>query len=216
MGNKKRFFLDVVLFVMITTIFKRHVISADYHVWGGLVFVGLTFWHIWLNRQWLHRLAGKQKKAIDWLNIVLLFVWAALLVTGILAAKQFGIALHVLKPYHKFLGALSLLLVAAHIGFHWQYLKQNILQVAGVFRRVPKGIATVALAGMLCLGGYGFVDSGFAKWISAPFTVSARPANPAGRRQHTPQPFDWTRLGKAMAELAGMLYLGAYVTKKIR
>ena len=35
-------------------------------------------------------------------------------------------------------------------------------------------------------------------------------------RQHKPQPFDWTRLGKAMAELGGMLYLGAYVVKKIR
>ena len=216
MGSKLRFFLDVVLFVMITTIFKRHVISADYHVWAGLVFYGLIFWHIWLNRQWLKGLIRKQKQALDWLNLFLLFVWAGLLVTGILSARQFGIELHGLKPYHKFLGALSLLLVAAHIGFHWQYLKENILQCAGVFRRVPKGIATVVLIGMLCLGGFGFVDSGFTKWISAPFTVTARPANPVGKRQHKPQPFDWMRLGKAMAELGGMLYLGAYVVKKIR
>ncbi|SFT42305.1 hypothetical protein SAMN02910356_00573 [Selenomonas sp. GACV-9] len=212
-----RFVLDVILFVLLLTLFKRHVISADYHVWAGLVYCGLLIWHIWLNRQWLQQLIGRKKKGLDWLVLGLILVWILLLVTGILTAKQFGIEWHFLKPYHKFLGAISLLLVAAHIGFHWQYLKDHILQCCGFLRKVPAALATLALVGTLCLGGYGFVDSGYAKWISAPFTVAARPAaDAAQRRPHKPRPFSWERLGKSMAEIAGMMFLGAYVVKCAR
>ena len=212
-----RFVVDIVLFVLLTTIFKRHVISADYHVWAGMLACGVIAGHVWLNRIWLRRFASKRKKESDWLSFALMFVFAVLLVTGILTAKPFGIELHALKPYHKCLGGISLLLVAAHIGFHWQYLRVNFLRSFRLCRLVPKALTTMLLIGALCLGGYGFVDSGFAKWIAAPFTVAARPAaDAAQRRPHKPRPFSWERLGKSMAEIAGMMFLGAYVVKCAR
>ena len=217
MAGNIRFYLDVCMFVFITTIFKRHVISADYHVWGGLVLLGFTLWHLWLNRQWLVGFWRRQQHWQDWITAMLLVVWLALAVTGVLAAKQFGLELHFLKPWHKFLGALSLLLVAMHIGFHWQYLKENILRRCPCLNKVPKALTALLLAGTLCLGVYGFVDSGFGKWISAPFVTSARqkpPKDGSARKKHQPRPFDPLRLGKAMAELSAMLYLGDYVARK--
>lgn len=53
MTGSKRFYLDVMMFLFFGTFFNRHVISVDYHVWGGLVFFSFTIWHVWLNRKWL-------------------------------------------------------------------------------------------------------------------------------------------------------------------
>lgn len=216
MVRDRRLVVDMILFVLLTTIFKRHVISANYHVWAGMLFCGLLAGHVWLNRAWLRRFTAKRKKESDWLSFVLLFVFAALLITGILTAKPFGIELNYLKPYHKCLGGLSLLLVSAHIGFHWQYLRVNFLRSFRVLRLIPQAVTTLLLIGALCLGGYGFVNSGFAKWMTAPFTATLRVADAAARPRHQLQPFDWERLGKSMAELAGMMFLGAYVVKSVR
>ncbi|BAL85058.1 hypothetical protein SELR_pSRC102510 (plasmid) [Selenomonas ruminantium subsp. lactilytica TAM6421] len=78
-------------------------------------------------------------------------------------------------------------------------------------------MTSLLMAGILCLGAYGFVDSGFGKWISAPFVTSSQqkpPQDGSNRKKHQPRPFDPLRLGKAMAELSAMLYLGAYVVRK--
>lgn len=217
MAGSLRFYLDVVLFIFISTLFKRHIISADYHVWGGLVFFGLILWHVWLNRKWLTGFIQRQKHWQDWVNLLFLLVWLAMIITGMLVAKQFGLELHFLKPWHKFLGALSLLLVAMHIGFHWQYLKENILRRCPCLKKVPQVITTILLVGTLCLGGYGYVDSGFGKWLSAPFTAAPQrqPAGAGGsRKKHQPQPFNPEKVAKHMAEMAAMLYLGAYLVRK--
>lgn len=217
MTGSKRFYLDVMMFLFFGTFFNRHVISVDYHVWGGLVFFGFTIWHVWLNRKWLTSLGKRQKTWRDWTTLSLFVIWLVMAVTGGLAAKQFGIEWHILKPWHKFLGAISLLLVSVHIGSHWIYLRDNISRWLPFLRKLPRVLTAVLLSGTLCFGGWSYVDSDFGKWIAAPFTASPhqnRIQDGNGKMKHQKQPFSVAALAKIMAEISAMLYLGAYVVKK--
>ena len=212
-----RFCLDVLLFVFITTFFKCHLISVDYHVWGGLVFFGFSLWHVWLNRKWLMGFGRRKKGWRDWGNMLFLLVWLAMIVTGILCARQLGIGWFFLKPWHKFLGAISLLLLAFHISCHWAYLRENILRRCPPLRKVPHTLGAALLAGTLCFGFWSFADSGFGKWISAPFVASSplpSSGDGSGRKKHQTQPFNPAKVSKYMAESAAMIYACAYMMRK--
>lgn len=217
MTGSKRFYLDVLMFLFFGTFFSKNVVSMDYHVWGGLVFFGFTLWHVWLNRKWVTGFGKRQKKWRDWVTVLLMVIWLTMAVTGVLAAREFGIEWHAMKPWHMFLGAVSLLLVASHIGFHWGYLRENIKRHLPFLQKVPRALAMILLAGTLCFGGWSYVDSGFSKWIAAPFSSSShkhRSQDSSGRKQHQQQPFSAADLGRLMAEVSAMLYLGAYVVRK--
>ncbi len=214
MAGSRRFYLDVLMFLFFGTFFNRHVLSMSYHVWGGLVFFGFTVWHVWLNRKWLTGFAKRQKTWRDWATAALIIIWLAMAVTGVLAAKEFGIELNAMRPWHKFFGAISLLLVAVHIGFHWVYLRENIRRSFTFVQKVPRALSTVLLAMTLCFGAYSYVDSSFGKWISAPF-ISAQHKDPPrdGHGRKHRRPFNGADLAKLIAEISAMLYLGAYVVK---
>ncbi len=215
MESSMRFYLDVMMFLFFGTFFSRHVISMDYHVWGGLVFFGFTLWHVWLNKKWVTGFSKRQKKWRDWVTFLLLVIWLAMAVTGVLAAKEFGIEWHFLKPWHIFLGAVSLLLVAVHIGFHWIYLRENIRRHLPFWQKVPRALGMVLLMGTLCFGAYSYVASDFGKWISAPFTASPHKNHPQdGRKQRQQQSFNAVDLAILMAEISAMLYLGAYAVRR--
>ena len=121
------------------------------------------------------------------------------------------------KPYHKFLGALSLLLVAVHIGFHWAYLREHIRKRCTWIAKVPRLVGTICLAATLCFGTYSYVDSGFGRFLAAPFTSSQHGVEHreggAGREHHMPE-FSLLNLGRLMAEVSAMVYLGAYVVRR--
>ena len=215
MAGSKRFYLDVMMFLFFGTFFNHHVLSMSYHVWGGLVFFGFTVWHVWLNRKWLTGLVIRQKKWRDWVTAALILIWLAMAVSGILAAKEFGIELNVMKPWHKFFGAISLLVVAVHIGFHWVYLRENIRRRFTFVQKVPRALGMVLLAVTLCFGAYSYVDSGFGKWMAAPFTATPHKEHPkdGSGRKIRQKPFNGATLAMLMAEVSAMLYLGAYVVK---
>ena len=215
-GNM-RFYLDILMFVFLGTFFNRNAISMDYHVWGGLVFFLVTVGHVWLNRRWLTGLWKRKKRLQDWADVLLMMAWLGMAVTGILGAKAIGIELQAVKPYHKFLGALSLLLVAVHIGFHWVYLREHIRKRCTWMAKIPRLAGTLCLVATLCFGTYSYVDSGFGRFLAAPFTSSQRGMEHreggVGREHHMPE-FSLVNLSSLMAEVSAMVYLGAYVVRK--
>jgi hypothetical protein len=58
---------------------------GDWHYYIALAFLLLVFWHLWMNRIWLHKIAGRMK---SWRVVLGLFAGVALVVGMILLPIQ--------------------------------------------------------------------------------------------------------------------------------
>lgn len=171
-----RIVLDIVLILVLITLYSKNVISLMYHEVTGLVLFVLFALHLALNRKWIANLLGSRlgkgakPRIMAAVNVLLVLSWLTVMVTGILVSKKiFAIQLSSLNPFHFFSSALALIVTGVHFGLHWHYFWGFL----GKRIRLPRTVAVVLMVAVILFGCLQTVNSSFPKWISAPFTAGS-------------------------------------------
>jgi len=176
-----RIILDIVMVILVLSLYKKNAISLAYHEIAGIVLFGLFVIHLVFNRTWIKSVASRlaspalpmQTRINCLVDSLLLLSWGAVFLSGVFISKivfSFQVA-GPWKPLHFFSAALSVILTGIHIGLHWDYLfnRLNVKSVP-VLKNI---IAPFFLAAVLVFGCYQASASDFSRWIAMPFTFSA-------------------------------------------
>ena len=165
--KKRRMVLDLLMIVVIATLYHKNVISLMYHEVVGLVLGLLFVLHLFFNRKWVAgvlknraNLSGRVR-ALAWVDILLVVSWLAATITGVLISRKvFQIELEGMWiPLHFFSSAVALLLTAVHIAMHRNFFAQFF-----------KTKLALALLVVLTISGcWGITRLTLGKWFMAPF-----------------------------------------------
>ena len=170
--------LDILLIIVLITLYSKNVISLMYHEVAGLAILGLFVIHLVFNRKWfttmLKKIVSKglsaRARILSIVDVLLILSWLAVLITGILVSKKvFTIQISSLNPWHFFVSAVAMILTGIHFGLHWKYFWGFL----GKKIRLNKVIALVLTVIIAGFGVYNLVTSSFGRWLVAPFSASA-------------------------------------------
>ena len=173
----KKIMLDIVMILVIASIYSKNVISLMYHEVMGLVLLMLFVIHVVFNRSFISRVTPgifsdetTRKVKLHWiLDILLIISWSAVGVTGILISKKlFSFRINALIPWHFFSAAVSLALTGIHIGFHWNYLRNWIHRCFPGTLCIKKTMKVLIAASVL-YGCFSLVTGSVGTWTAAPF-----------------------------------------------
>lgn len=189
-NNRLRIVLDVLLIVLISTLFSKNAISMAYHEIAGLVLFGLFVVHLILNRKWIAGVFLKifskkfpMKTRITCLiDLLLVISWTMTIVCGALISKVV-FPFHLSNPWkqlHMFFAGLALILTGLHAGLHWTYLKNSLANLLVFPKKIGRGIAIAVMVAVLAFGVYTAVTGDLGQWLSAPFRTSQQAAGGPG------------------------------------
>jgi hypothetical protein len=183
--NAGRIILDVAMAVLLVLMYKKTVVSMEFHEIGGLVVGGLFLIHNLLNWKWIvgisRKILGRSlapRVRVGYAVDVLLLVSVVFIaLSGIMISQTIltGISGNVARGRlgHYFFSAVALVLVGIHIGLHWSFIRTSFAKVLRLPRAVARPLGTVCLTVVLVYGGYSMVTSSFARWLTDPFVVLA-------------------------------------------
>ncbi len=173
MKRKFKIALDVIMLLMMLTLFSKRLISMQYHEIAGLVLIAVVIVHIAVNigiaramcRSFMKIPAALKAGLIT--DILLLLCFALLGVSGVLISHTIltGISSDNMffKLSHMFAGGLSVILLGVHIGLH-------------ICRKPLPAAAAVVLSVIALVGGiYGTANSNEVRWLSMPFMAVQQP-----------------------------------------
>jgi hypothetical protein len=175
--------LDAVMLILLVLMYKKQVISMEFHEIGGLALIGLFVVHHLVNAKWIgavtRRLFSKGTpglvRARYIVDALLLLAFLAVGVTGVLISKVV-FSLHVagnFKTLHYFASALAILLMGVHLGLHADFLFGKLLKKGA--NKAAKLALAVVLAALIAFGGYSLTTTSFLRYLAAPLqTASAR------------------------------------------
>lgn len=175
--------LDAAMAALLVLMYKKTAISMEFHEAGGLVVCGLFLFHNLLNRRWIaavgRRMFGRalaRRTRLGYVvDVLLLVCMASIAVSGIMISKTVltGISGSWIgwRLGHYFAAALALVLVGAHIGLHWSFIKNTLAKMLRLPRLVAKPAGIALLAAILVFGAYSMVTSSFSGWLSEPATL---------------------------------------------
>ena len=161
--------LDILMLLVVLTLFNKQLISMKYHEVAGIVLLALMILHIAVNIRIAAAMCKKFLKvpaaikvglAVD---ILLLLCFAGLGISEVLISRTVltGISSGnmIFKFLHMFTGGLSVILLGVHIGLHICHLHMPI---------IPTVIISAVI---LCIGAYGLTSTGEVRWLSMPFAA---------------------------------------------
>jgi hypothetical protein len=136
--NTLKFILDLVMAVVIALFFKKNVLTLTYHEVAGLAVFLLFLLHLIFNSKWISAVAAKlfkkempvRQKVLFVIDALLLVAFLTVGITGIMISKilfSFRAGGSVIR-LHFFSAALSLLLVAIHLGLHASFIKNMFMK----------------------------------------------------------------------------------------
>nr|WP_259345618.1 DUF4405 domain-containing protein [Priestia aryabhattai] len=131
-----RFGLDLLMAVAFVLFFNKQVLGGlTFHEIAGLAIAVAFFTHVLLNWQWVKKVTVKlfdrklprRTKFGYFLNIMLLITMSFIMISGIFISRVVFPNINVgneqwFKVSHISVSFLVLILVAAHIGLHWQWV----------------------------------------------------------------------------------------------
>ena len=177
-----KFAIDIVMAVVFVLLFNKQVLGGmTFHEIAGLAIAAIFLTHVLLNAQWVkkvtlkifdRKLPGKTRFGYL-LNLLLLITMTFNMVSGIIISRVVFPNINIgnkmwFKVTHISVSFLTLILVAVHVGLHWQWVIQvwkNIFKVKST--KLPLGIiAKAAAILMLAFGGYEMYVTGFASKLS--------------------------------------------------
>ena len=168
-----RIVLDVVMLLLMITMFNRRLISQTYHEIGGFALIALFLVHCVINRKMFLAFAAKKpvsvkrQKVMLVLDVLTIVAWIAVLVTSVLVSQKiFSFGIRRLHPWHKFFSAVAILITSVHFGMHWRYFWDKLRKAIPL----PGVIAIVLLVAVLGFGCYSLFDSSYVRWLSSPFS----------------------------------------------
>lgn len=168
--------LDAVMLVLLVLMYKKQVISMEFHEIGGLALIGLFVIHHLVNGRWIaattRKLFSKAMPAMVRtryiVDVLLLIAFLAVGVTGVLINKTLftvrvaGNA----QTLHYFSAALAVLLMGVHLGLHADYIFGKMFRRGA--NRIAKIAVGVVLAAMIAFGGYSLATTQFVSYLAAP------------------------------------------------
>ena len=172
--------LDAIMLILLVLMYKKQVISMEFHEIGGLALIGLFLIHHLVNAKWIgavtRRLFAKGTpgliRARYIVDALLLVAFLAVGVTGVLISKVV-FSLHVagnFKTLHYFASALAIVLMGVHLGLHADYIFGKLLRKGA--NRIAKIALCVVLAVMIAFGGYSLFTTSFLRYLAAPLQMT--------------------------------------------
>ena len=174
--------LDAVMLILLVLMYKKQVISLEFHEIGGLALIGLFLIHHLFNAERIgavtRRLFAKGTpglvRARYIVNALLLVAFLTVGVTGVLISKVV-FSLHVAGNFqmlHYFASALAVILMGVHLGLHADYIFGKLLRKDA--NRIAKIALCVVLAVMIAFGGYSLFTTSFVRYLAAPLQTASR------------------------------------------
>lgn len=174
--------IDIVMAVVFVLLFNKQVLGGlTFHEIAGLAIAVIFLTHVLLNAQWVkkvtlklfdRKLPGKTRFGYL-LNLLLLLTMTFNMVSGVIISRVVFPNINVgnetwFKVTHISVSFLTFVLVAVHVGLHWQWVIQvwkKIFKVKST--KLPLGIiAKAAAILMLAFGGYEMYATGFVSKLS--------------------------------------------------
>lgn len=172
-----RFGLDLLMAVTFVLFFNKQVLGGlTFHEIAGLAIAVAFFTHVLLNWQWVKKVTVKlfdrklprRTKFGYFLNIMLLITMSFIMISGIFISRVVFPNINVgneqwFKISHISVSFLVLILVAAHIGLHWQWVI-NVCKNMTKFKKPKKSlgiVAKLATVALLVVGIYEINETGF-------------------------------------------------------
>ncbi|MEH7161571.1 DUF4405 domain-containing protein [Priestia megaterium] len=172
-----RFGLDLLMAVTFVLFFNKQVLGGlTFHEIAGLAIAVAFFTHVLLNWQWVKRVTVKlfdrklprRTKFGYFFNIMLLITMSFIMISGIFISRVVFPNINIgneqwFKVSHISVSFLVLILVAAHIGLHWQWVI-NVCKNMTKFQKSKKSLniaAKLATVALLVVGIYEINETGF-------------------------------------------------------
>ena len=173
--------LDIFIILLFTLLYNVRVFGGlAFHEIVGLGIGSLFIVHILLNSQWVievtqrlfdRSLPGKTRFGY-FLNILLLFLMAFTIVSGLMISKVlfpgFGdVNGRTFRGLHSSISYLTLVLVGVHVGLHWQWIACLMKKIFKVKSSSTVSVAAkVALTLILLLGSVQVLSTQFSSSIA--------------------------------------------------
>lgn len=172
--------LDAIMLILLVLMYKKQVISMEFHEIGGLVLIGLFVVHHLVNARWIgsatKRLFAKgtpgMVRARYIVDALLLAAFLTVGVTGILINKTL-FEIHIAgnaKTLHYFASALAILLMGVHLGLHADYIFGKLFRAGA--NKLAKIATAVVLAALVAFGGYSLFTTQFVSYLAAPIQAA--------------------------------------------
>lgn len=180
--NKIRMLVDIIMVIVLFSLYDKNAISMRYHEVAGLVLFGLFICHLALQWKWIKRVTSKifsrelpaKTKVCFWVDILLLISLTFVTVSGVLISKTILTNISASgifwKMGHYFAAALSVILCGVHLGLHWGFIKGMACYALRKYHgKAPQAIAACLAALIMVFGAFQFAASDFPRWLAAPF-----------------------------------------------
>lgn len=178
MTKKFRFkiILDIIMTVLLLFLMARQITGETAHEWLGASMLILWIAHHILNRSWyMHLFKGKytpMRILQTVTNFAVLLSMFGLMISGIILSREVfaflpisgGIALA--RSLHIVCAFWGFVLMALHLGLHWNMILSMIRRAMGPIKSKPKRIFLRILA--IAIAGYGlyaFVKNQFLSYM---------------------------------------------------
>ncbi|MBX3086170.1 MAG: DUF4405 domain-containing protein [Anaerolineae bacterium] len=147
--TKLNLVLDIIIALAFAAEMQYRFVGLRNHEILGLAFGAAIIVHLALHVQWIVGVTKRffknllhQSHVNYILNIALLVDIILVTVSGILISRTLGLTIsadHSWEQIHKIAANLSLVIVALHVGLHWQWIAANSQKyLFGLWGKLPK------------------------------------------------------------------------------
>lgn len=181
--NVFKIILDVIMFVVLFTMYSKSAVNMSYHEIGGLALCGLLIIHNGINYKWIvgvsKKFFGKNlpiRTRISYVINVLLFLSVTgIAVSGIMISKTIFTSIRGTwfgwKTVHYFLASLTIILMGVHLGLHWTFIKQMVSRMNKLPLVIARPIGVLMCLAVVVYGGYNLTATNFVQWLGTPVTM---------------------------------------------
>ncbi|MDF2857239.1 MAG: hypothetical protein K0Q87_3090 [Neobacillus sp.] len=176
-ANYIKFVLDIILGITFALFYNKNVLGGlQFHEIAGLTICGGILVHVLLNWKWVKNVSLKlfdrklpNKTRLSYLlNLLLLITMTTVVITGIFISRVVFPNINIgneqsFKMLHLTVSYLTLIIVAVHVGLHWQWVMNLFKKIFNIksSSKVMGYTAKVATVMMLLFGGYEIYSTGF-------------------------------------------------------
>ena len=173
--------LDAIMLILLVLMYKKQVISMQFHEIGGLALIGLFVIHHIVNARWIGSATIRffrkgtpgMVRARLIVDALLLLSFLTVGVTGVLINKTL-FEIHVAgnaQTLHYFSSAIAILLMGVHLGLHADYIFGKLFRAGA--NKLAKAATALLLACLVAFGGYSLTTTQFVRFLAAPIQAAA-------------------------------------------
>ncbi len=178
-GKQKRILklaFDAVMLALLVLMYKKQVISLEFHEIGGLALIGLFVVHHLFSARWIGAVTKRFfKKNLSGLvraryiaDVLMVVAFLAVGITGVLISQvlfSFRTAGNV-KTLHYFSAAFAILLTGVHFGLHADYTFGKLFKKGA--KKAAKIALSITAAALIAFGTYSLFTTSFVSYLAVP------------------------------------------------